>query len=118
KYVFCFLSFSLSLDGQVQVFLKQREVSITRGHKTTTSMDCIAEGIPHFQHAFIHWYRHVPSKAPEHILYIGPSAVSYSNNSYSNKYSSSKKGTNICTFTINDINSNDEGAYYCAFWHF
>ncbi|NXE61826.1 TVC2 protein, partial [Calcarius ornatus] len=103
--------------GQAQVLLKQRKVSITRGHKTTASMDCIAEGIPNFQYAYIHLYQHVPAKAPEWILYIGPTAVSYDDNSYRNKYSSSKKGTN-CPFTINDINSNDVGSYYCAYWHF
>ncbi|NXQ45151.1 TVC2 protein, partial [Catharus fuscescens] len=115
-YLFCFLSFFL--DGQAQVLLKQREVSITRGNKTRASMDCIAEGVPAFQYAYIHWYRHVPNKAPERILYIGDGAASYDDNSYRNKYSSSKKGTNICTLTINDINSSDEGAYYCAYWHF
>ncbi|NXU38492.1 TVC2 protein, partial [Drymodes brunneopygia] len=115
-YLFCFLP--CFLDGQAQVLLKQREVSITRGHTTTTSMDCIAEGIPDFQYAYIHWYRHAASKAPERILYIGLSAVAYDDNSYSNKYSSLKKGTNGCTFIINDINSNDEGTYYCAYWHF
>ncbi|XP_058671026.1 immunoglobulin lambda-1 light chain-like [Ammospiza caudacuta] len=103
--------------GQAQVILKQREVSITRGHKTTASMDCIAEGIPDFQYANIHWYRQVAAKAPERILYIGPSAVSYDDNAYRNKYSSSKKGTNVCTLTIKDINSNDVGSYYCAYWH-
>uniref|UniRef100_A0A8C3ENH1 Uncharacterized protein n=1 Tax=Corvus moneduloides TaxID=1196302 RepID=A0A8C3ENH1_CORMO len=97
-YLFCFLSFFL--DGQAQVLLKQRQVSVTKGHKTTTSVDCIAEDIPDFQSAYIHWYRQVPSKAPEWILYIGPGAVSYNDNSYSNKYSSLKEGTNICTFTI------------------
>ncbi|NXF26756.1 TVC1 protein, partial [Rhodinocichla rosea] len=103
--------------GQAQVLLKQRGVSVTRGNKTTVSMYCIAKGIPDFQYAYIHWYRHVPSKAPERILYIGPSAVSYDDNSYRNN-SSSKKGTNVCTFIINDINSNDVGSYYCAYWHF
>ncbi|XP_038017781.1 TCR gamma alternate reading frame protein isoform X1 [Motacilla alba alba] len=77
--------------GQAQVLLKQREVSITREHKTTTSMDCIAEGIPDFQYAYIHWYRHAPARAPERILYIGPSAVSYDDNSYTDKYSSKKE---------------------------
>ncbi|NWV96807.1 TVC2 protein, partial [Machaerirhynchus nigripectus] len=115
-YLFCFLSFFL--DGQAQVLLKQRQVSITTGHRTTASMDCIAKGIPDFKSAYIHWYRQVPSKAPEWILYIGASADSYYDNSYSNKYSSLKKGTNICTFTISNINSNDEGTYYCAYWHF
>ncbi|NWV81520.1 TVC2 protein, partial [Dasyornis broadbenti] len=115
-YLFCFLSFFL--DGEAQVLLKQRQVSVTRGHKTATSMDCTAQGIRDFQNAFIHWYRHVPSKAPERILYIGSGAVSYDDNSYRKKYSSLKKGTNVCTLTINDINSNDEGTYYCAYWHF
>ncbi|NXM42714.1 TVC2 protein, partial [Gymnorhina tibicen] len=115
-HLFCFLSFFL--DGQAQVLLKQGQVSITRGHKTTASMDCIAEGIPDFQSAYIHWYRQVPSRALERILYIGPGAVSYNDNSNSNKYSALKKGTNICTFTISDINSNDEGTYYCAYWDF
>ncbi|NXM86738.1 TVC1 protein, partial [Oenanthe oenanthe] len=112
----CFLSFFL--DGQAQVLLKQRKVSITRGHRTSTSMDCMAEGIPDFQYAEIHWYRQVPNKAPERILYLGARAVFYDHHSYSTKYSSSKKGTNVCTLTINDINSNDEGTYYCAYWHF
>lgn len=80
-------------------------------------MDCIAEGITDFQSAYIHWYRQVPSEAPKRILYIGPGAASYDNNSYRNRYSL-KKGTNVCTFTITDINSNDEGTYYCAYWHF
>ncbi|NWV06248.1 TVC2 protein, partial [Ptilonorhynchus violaceus] len=113
-YLFCFLSFFL--DGQAQVLLKQRQVSITRGHNTATSIDCIAEGISNFQSAYIHWYQHIPSKAPEQILYIGPTSVSYDDKSFSNKYSSLRKGSNICTFTINDINSNDEGTYYCAYW--
>ncbi|NXI77871.1 TVC1 protein, partial [Rhipidura dahli] len=104
--------------GRAQVLLKQRQVSITRGHKSTASLDCIAEGIPDFQSAFIHWYRQVPSKAPERLLYIRDSAVAYDDNSYRNKYSSLKKGTNVCTFTISDINSSDEGTYYCAYWLF
>ncbi|NXB06124.1 LV136 protein, partial [Cnemophilus loriae] len=114
-YLFCFRSFFL--DGQAQVLLKQREVSISRGHKTTTSMACTAEGIPDFQYAYIHWYQHIPSKAPGWILYIGPGAVFYDDNSYSNKYSSLKKGTNVCTFAVSDFNSNDEDTYYCAYWH-
>uniref|UniRef100_A0A803V827 Ig-like domain-containing protein n=1 Tax=Ficedula albicollis TaxID=59894 RepID=A0A803V827_FICAL len=88
------------------------------GKHPVTSMDCMAEGIPDFQYAEIHWYRQVPTKAPERVLYIGVHGVSYDHHSYRTKYSSSKKGTNVCTLTINDINSNDEGTYYCAYWHF
>ncbi|NXA12761.1 TRGV3 protein, partial [Sapayoa aenigma] len=112
-YLFCF--FSLFLDGQEQVLLKQSQVSITKGHTTTASVDCIVEGISDLQYVYIHWYRHVPSKAPERILYIRSGSVSYDDSSYRNKYSSLKKGTNII-FRINNINSNDEGTYYCAYW--
>ncbi|NXM67928.1 TVC2 protein, partial [Serilophus lunatus] len=115
-YLFCFLS--LFLDGQAQVRLKQSQASITKGPTTTASMDCIAEGIPDLQSAYIHWYQHVPSKAPERILYIRSGSISYDDNSYRNKYSSLKKGTNVYTFKINNINSNDEGTYYCAYWQY
>ncbi|NXS38656.1 TVC1 protein, partial [Pomatostomus ruficeps] len=104
--------------GEAQVLLKQRQVSITRGHKSTASMDCVAEGISDFQYAFIHWYRLVPSRAPEWILHIGAGAASYDDDSYRNKYSSVKRGTNTCTLTISDTSSSDEGTYYCAYWHF
>ncbi|NWV69606.1 TVC1 protein, partial [Malurus elegans] len=113
-----FVLFSLFLDGEAQVLLKQRQVSITRRHKTTTSMDCAVEGVADFQNAYIHCYRCVLCKAPEWILYIRSGAASYNDNSYKKKYSSLKKGTNVCTFTINDINSSNEGTYYCAYWHF
>ncbi|NXY19650.1 TVC2 protein, partial [Atrichornis clamosus] len=109
---------SLFLDGQAQVLLKQRQVSITSKKMTRISIDCIAEGISNFQYVYIHWYRHLHSRAPERILRIGRGSVSYDDNSYKNKYSSVNKGTNTCTFTINDVNANDEGTYYCAYWHF
>ena len=111
-----FVVFSLLfLDGQAQVLLKQ-SVSITRGQGKTAWIECIAEGISNFQSAIIHWYRHIPSKAPERILYIGSGQASYDDNAYRSKYSSSKRGTNVCTFLINGINSDDEGTYYCAYW--
>ncbi|NXE93350.1 LV321 protein, partial [Menura novaehollandiae] len=115
-YLFCFLSFFL--DGQAQVLLKQRQVSITSSQTTGISIDCIGEGISNFQSAYIHWYRQLPSRAPERILYIASSSPSYDDNSYRSKYSSVKKGGNVCTFTINNINSNDEGTYYCAYWQY
>ncbi|NWX44510.1 TVC2 protein, partial [Steatornis caripensis] len=102
--------------GQAQVLLKQSHVSITRQKAKTAWIDCIGEGISDFQSAYIHWYRHIPSKAPERILYIGSDQVYYEDNFYRNKYLSLKKGTNICSFAVNDINSNDEGTYYCAYW--
>ncbi|KAJ7395234.1 hypothetical protein BTVI_157052 [Pitangus sulphuratus] len=92
-----------------RVLLKQSQVSVTRGHTATASIDCVAKGISSFQYVYKHWYRHVPSRAPEWILYIGTRSASYGGDSYKNKYSSLKKCTNVCTFTINDINSNDEG---------
>ncbi|NXE17345.1 TVC2 protein, partial [Lophotis ruficrista] len=112
--LFCFLSFFL--DGQAQVILKQSQVSITRAQAKTAWIDCMVEGVPNFQSANIHWYRHIPSKGPERILYIGLGQSIYDDNSHTKKYSSVKKGTNTCSFSINDISSNDEGTYYCAYW--
>ncbi|NXX21312.1 TVC1 protein, partial [Podargus strigoides] len=102
--------------GQAQVILKQRPVSITRGQTKTVRIECVAEGISDFQSAYIHWYRHIPSRGPERVLYIGSGQVFHDENFHASKYSSSKKDTNICTFSVNDINSNDEGTYYCAYW--
>ncbi|NXT36026.1 TRGV3 protein, partial [Pelecanoides urinatrix] len=103
-------------DGRAQVLLKQSLVSVTKRQTTTARIECIAEGISDFQSAYIHWYRHIPSKAPERVLYIGSDAVSYDDSAYRSKYSSSKTGTNVCIFSVNNINSNDEGTYYCAYW--
>ncbi|NXF51715.1 TVC2 protein, partial [Oceanites oceanicus] len=102
--------------GQAQVVLKQSQASVTRGQTKTAWIECTVEGIDYFQSAYIHWYRHKPSKAPEWILYIGSGQVSYDDDSYNSKYFSLKKGTNVCAFSVNDINSDDEGTYYCAHW--
>uniref|UniRef100_A0A8B9FWF7 Ig-like domain-containing protein n=1 Tax=Amazona collaria TaxID=241587 RepID=A0A8B9FWF7_9PSIT len=113
KCLFCFLS--SFLDGQAQVLLRQRQASITREPTETAQIECVFEGMSRaaFQALYVHWYRHLPSRAPELILFIQTAQAYYDNDSYKNKYSS-KKGMNICTFTINDINPNDEGTYYCC----
>ncbi|XP_061320705.1 immunoglobulin lambda-1 light chain-like [Pezoporus flaviventris] len=104
--------------GQAQVFLRQRQASITREPTKTAQIECVFEGMSgaDFQTLYVHWYRHLPSRPPEWILRIHTGKIHYENDSYKNKYSSSKKSPNICTFTINDINPNDEGTYYCAYW--
>ncbi|NXT80384.1 LV537 protein, partial [Zapornia atra] len=91
--------------------------SFTKGESTTAWIKCSAEGISNFQSAVIHWYRHIPRNAPERILYIGSGQAAYDDNSYRSKYSSLKiVNNNICRLSINNINSNDEGTYYCAYW--
>ncbi|NWI98166.1 TVC2 protein, partial [Pitta sordida] len=115
-YLFSFLS--LSLDGQAQVLVEQSQVSVTKGPTTTASMDCKVQGISDPQYAYIHWYRQLPSKAPERILYIKSGSVSYDDNSYRNKYSALNRGIDSSTFKINNLNSNDEGTYYCAYWEY
>ncbi|NWW54395.1 KV3AL protein, partial [Pedionomus torquatus] len=102
--------------GQAQVLLKQSQASVTTGAGKTAWIDCVAQGISDFQSKYIHWYQHIPSKAPRRILYVGPGQVSYDDESYKNKYNSWKQGTNICVFSVNNVNSNDEGIYYCAYW--
>ncbi|NXS67039.1 LV321 protein, partial [Pandion haliaetus] len=91
------------------------QVSVTRGQTKTAGIECRAEGISNFHSAYIHWYQHIPSKAPKRILVIGPEHVSYDDSSYRNKYSALKKD-DISIFSVNDIDSNDEATYYCAYW--
>ncbi|NWY63415.1 TRGV3 protein, partial [Chionis minor] len=109
--LFCFLSFFL--DGQAQV--RQRQTSVTIEQTKTARIDCAAEGISSFQSAYIHWYRHIPSKAPQRILYIASGQPSYDDDSYRNKYFSIKSA-DVCSLLVNDVSSNDEGTYYCAYW--
>nr|XP_013803580.1 PREDICTED: TCR gamma alternate reading frame protein [Apteryx mantelli mantelli] len=104
-------------NGEAQVLLKQHQTSVTQGKTKTARIDCIAEGISNFQAAYIHWYRHIPSKGPEWLLYIkSAEEVGYDQDSYKSKYSAAKKGKNVCTLSVNDINPNDEGTYCCAYW--
>uniref|UniRef100_A0A672UC60 Ig-like domain-containing protein n=1 Tax=Strigops habroptila TaxID=2489341 RepID=A0A672UC60_STRHB len=93
------------------------QVSITREPTKTAEIECVFEGMSRadFQAVYVNWYQHLPSRAPERILYIKTGQANYDNDSYKNKYSSLKKSSNICTLTINDINPNDEGTYYCAY---
>ncbi|NXL44496.1 TVC2 protein, partial [Podilymbus podiceps] len=102
--------------GQAQVLLKQSQPSITTEQTKTAWIDCVVQGVSNFQSANIHWYRHLPSKGPERVLYIGSGQAFYDDNSYRNKYFSTKKQGNVCSLSVNSINSNDEGTYYCAYW--
>ncbi|NXI64466.1 TRGV3 protein, partial [Anseranas semipalmata] len=112
------IAFSLLLlDGQAQVLLQQDQPSITRKRSKTANFECKVEGIDNFQAAYIHWYRHIPTRAPERLLYIASSAqITYEEESYKNKYYSSKRDKNICTFSVNNVHEDDEGTYYCAYW--
>uniref|UniRef100_A0A8V5GKH5 Uncharacterized protein n=1 Tax=Melopsittacus undulatus TaxID=13146 RepID=A0A8V5GKH5_MELUD len=99
-------------------FRLQMRASITRERTTTAQIECVFEGVSRdfFRGLYVHWYRHLPARPPEWILYMQTGQAHYDKDSYKNKYSSSKKGPNICTFTISNINPNDEGTYYCAYW--
>ncbi|XP_074939765.1 uncharacterized protein LOC142052886 [Phalacrocorax aristotelis] len=92
-----------------QVLLKQSQVSTTKRQTKTAWIECKAEGISDFRSAYIHWYRHIPPKAPERILYIGSAQPAYDDSSYRNKFGSSKKDTDVCTLTVRDVDSSDEG---------
>uniref|UniRef100_A0A8C3KK08 Ig-like domain-containing protein n=1 Tax=Calidris pygmaea TaxID=425635 RepID=A0A8C3KK08_9CHAR len=71
-----------------QVLLKQSRPSVTVRTTRTARIECVAQGISGFQSAYIHWYQHMPSRAPQRILYIGSGQATYDDNSYRNKYTS------------------------------
>ncbi|OXB70295.1 UNVERIFIED_CONTAM: hypothetical protein H355_016505 [Colinus virginianus] len=92
-------------------------VSRLQPEQHSSFQDREAQGIDNFQGAYIHWYRHLPDRAPERILYVtGVSQMYYDSDSYKNKYSSSKLGNKICILSILNIHDDDEGMYYCAYW--
>ncbi|NXI59314.1 LV151 protein, partial [Chloroceryle aenea] len=104
--------------GQAQEVLKQSKLSVTQGKTKIAWIECKGEGLSNIQSEYIHWYRQLPDKAPERILYIQSRQVYYDDNSYKNKYTASRKGTNIFILRVFDINSGDEGTYYCACWKY
>ena len=106
----------LLIDGHAQVLLQQRQPSATRERSKTVTIQCNVEGIDDFQAAYIHWYRQMPAKAPERLLYVTAVAqVSYDSDSYKNKYLSYKSENNVCTLSVQDIGDDDKGTYYCAY---
>uniref|UniRef100_A0A8C0FP81 Ig-like domain-containing protein n=1 Tax=Bubo bubo TaxID=30461 RepID=A0A8C0FP81_BUBBB len=64
--------------------LCRTDVSVTRGQTKTAWIDCVGEGISDFKTAYIHWYRQIPPKAPERVLYIGSGLALYDDDSYRN----------------------------------
>ncbi|OXB54649.1 hypothetical protein ASZ78_003481 [Callipepla squamata] len=109
----------LLMDGHAQVLLLQHPPSVTRKRFRTASIECNVQGIGNIQNVFIHWYRHLPDRAPERILYvIGVSQMYYDSYSYKKKYSSYKKENKICILSILNIRYNDEGTYYCTYWEY
>uniref|UniRef100_A0A8B9DM84 Ig-like domain-containing protein n=1 Tax=Anser cygnoides TaxID=8845 RepID=A0A8B9DM84_ANSCY len=105
----------LTEEGKLR-FLSQPYKS--RVTSTTAVIDCKVEAIGNFQAAYIHWYRHIPTRAPERLLYVTSTAqINYDKDSYKDKYHSSKRGKNTCTLSVKDIREDDEGTYYCAYWH-
>uniref|UniRef100_A0A8B9M9X1 Ig-like domain-containing protein n=1 Tax=Accipiter nisus TaxID=211598 RepID=A0A8B9M9X1_9AVES len=98
-----------------QALLKQSPISITKGQNKTARIECKAEGISNFQSEYIHWYRHIPSKAPERILFIGEGQASY-DDSDRRRFQAWKHATEPrYVLTINYLTSRDSGTYYCAY---
>uniref|UniRef100_A0A8B9TRU0 Ig-like domain-containing protein n=1 Tax=Anas platyrhynchos TaxID=8839 RepID=A0A8B9TRU0_ANAPL len=112
---------SLLSNGQAQVLLQQRQPSLTKRTSSTAVIDCKVEGIDDFQDAYIHWYRHIPSRAPERLLYrmfyisTGTTAVDeiFQGRTYTIERVSRQK---ICTLTIKNIAPDVAATYYCAYW--
>ncbi|OXB54652.1 hypothetical protein ASZ78_003484 [Callipepla squamata] len=101
----------LLMDGHAQVLLLQRP-SVNRKRFSTANIECKVEGIDNFRDEYIHWYRHLPDRAPERILYVtSTTQVSYDLDSYKNKYSSYKTENKISFLSILNIRYNDEDGF-------
>ncbi|NXF90867.1 LV140 protein, partial [Eubucco bourcierii] len=102
--------------GQAEVRLVQNQPSLTRKQSTTARIECRVEGINFYQYYYVHWYQQLPSKPPKRILYIISGQVSYDNDFLRYRYSSEKQGDSVYVLSVNYVNSNDEGTYYCSCW--
>uniref|UniRef100_A0A8C0FEW6 Ig-like domain-containing protein n=1 Tax=Bubo bubo TaxID=30461 RepID=A0A8C0FEW6_BUBBB len=105
----------LYLLGRESLLLKQTDVSVTRGQTKTAWIDCVGEGISDFKTAYIHWYRQIPPKAPERVLYIGSGqSPVFDNSGDERRFQVRKHPTELrYDLTIDYLTPRDSGIYYC-----
>uniref|UniRef100_A0A8C3XX30 Ig-like domain-containing protein n=1 Tax=Catharus ustulatus TaxID=91951 RepID=A0A8C3XX30_CATUS len=102
-----FILFSLFLDGQAQVLLKQREVG------SSISMSCTLGA-----KSTVHWYRLLPGEPPKRILYdSGGTPVFDESSERSRMQIRTDAARPIYHLTINSLTPRDSGMYYCAYWY-
>ncbi|NXX50162.1 KV230 protein, partial [Tricholaema leucomelas] len=102
--------------GQAEPLLILNQLSLTKKQSKPAQIKCRVEGVYDLTYSYIHWYQQLPSKPPKRILYIISGSSSYDDNNLRYKFSSKKQGANVYILSVNDVNSNDEGIYYCSFW--
>lgn len=103
------------LDG---LLLTQNQPSVTKMQSTTARIECKVEGVSSFTYFYLHWYQQLPSRPLKRIMYMGSGSSYYDDDSLRYKFSSEKRDANVYILSVNDVNSNNEGTYYCASWQY
>ncbi|NXU03559.1 IGK protein, partial [Buphagus erythrorhynchus] len=65
----------------------------------------------------IHWYKQKEGKAPERLLFVSGSEVTFEHGFQANRYMA--EGNSFlkqCVLTIKDVIPDDAATYYCAYW--
>uniref|UniRef100_A0A8D1M916 Ig-like domain-containing protein n=1 Tax=Sus scrofa TaxID=9823 RepID=A0A8D1M916_PIG len=114
---FTFLSFwalGLSLSR-----VEQSQVSVSAEVKKSVDINCKIEST-NFPTEAVHWYRQRTNQALEHLVYVTSITVPAQNQigGKSNKVVARKNSqTFTSTLTVNFIEKEDAGIYYCAGWN-
>lgn len=105
------------LDGFAQEIPVQSPISITKFQKSARMSCEIKSYGSDFDTAVIHWYQQKQGKAPQRVLYFSSGKASVESGFQSNKYLVEKvSAQKRCVLTIKDIEPDDAGTYYCAYW--
>ncbi|XP_044151387.1 uncharacterized protein LOC122939384 [Bufo gargarizans] len=88
-----------------------------RGDQSTARIPC---EISQSSSTYVHWYVQKKNQVIKRILYFGEGKDNYEDGFHTNKFKSAQQdittGAKKHTLTINDINDDDSGIYYCASW--
>uniref|UniRef100_A0A8D1YY66 Ig-like domain-containing protein n=1 Tax=Sus scrofa TaxID=9823 RepID=A0A8D1YY66_PIG len=113
---FTFLSFwalGLSLSR-----VEQSQISVSAEVKKSVDINCKIEST-NFPTEAVHWYRQRMNQALEHLIFVSSVTVPAQSQigGKSNKVVARKNSqTFTSTLTVNFIEKEDEGIYYCAGW--
>ncbi|KAI4898447.1 hypothetical protein NFI96_000503 [Prochilodus magdalenae] len=78
----------------------------------SADMNCSQKKGPTYR--YMHWFRQLPGKPMEHIVYITPSREPNFGTFSKEKFSATKKSPGTGSFTVKNVESEDSALYFCA----
>lgn len=99
--------------------MEQSQISVSAEVKKSVDINCKIEST-NFPTEAVHWYRQRTNQALEHLIFVSSVTVPAQSQigGKSNKVVARKNSqTFTSTLTVNFIEKEDEGIYYCAGWN-